>query len=913
MSQEVLYVPFSQHDRHQVAHVRTRRLTLITIVVVLYLLAVGTSAKALVSGNHWWGLDAQPASSGSSAWQITWIGNSLINDYPVHVGDQITLVDGHAPESEDQINTANTLQIVTATGAATQPIRWQAPSRRDNLLSMSWVVLGLVSLILGLLVFLHATDRILARRFFFLFTALALVADLEPAASFGQLLAIYVSSTLSVGVFFGLLANFLWRLLFPVHSRSALKRRLPEVPVVTGLLAGTLYLVVILLKLQDFLLASQEIIQVNSVLSVLLSLGFIARASFSHRAVTKERSRALLSGVFVGILPLFFLTVLPELLIKPPLVSGNVSALAVIALPLSFGYAIVRRDLLRLDSLIRKSAQGMLGVIGLAVVAVLLAQALKPLPLVSAVTLGVVAGAVFTPLIWRGAQWITEAWLFPQMRAYRRLITMDEAIDRTGLQAERIAAQLVSEVHLALPVRRVALFVPEKRTRRLLAVLLPSAQATKEEQPTAVRPPEMQGVHTPPPILDEATALTLDDIVYSQLNRGARVVLVEPDVHAAPSGEPRTNLHGSENQPNEHWEAEVEREMMLDLESWHLLLPMRVQNRLVAILALSRREDGQAYSDTDQQLLRILAARRALTLDYALLYAELHTAYERRQELDRLKDQFIVTAHHELRTPLTGVQGYLELLRDLGPEGRATRPEEVQMFVDRACRAADELNEQLDSLLMAAEADLRQTKLISQAVDLASIGQRVIQNLDSLAQRGHHRVRSTIPPELQVRADPKALFRVLLNLLSNALKYSPEGRPVIFDARAFLLTSSPGSGGLSEGGASSRAMAEIVVRDWGRGIPPKEQYKLFERFTRLERDLNSTERGSGLGLAICKELIEGMGGNIWVESSGVPGAGSAFHLTLPLVGALNQPSGGSLKHTTAPLQQPFPGNEEAPA
>jgi signal transduction histidine kinase len=108
-------------------------------------------------------------------------------------------------------------------------------------------------------------------------------------------------------------------------------------------------------------------------------------------------------------------------------------------------------------------------------------------------------------------------------------------------------------------------------------------------------------------------------------------------------------------------------------------------------------------------------------------------------------------------------------------------------------------------------------------------------------------------------------------------------------------------------------MAEIVVRDWGRGIPPKEQYKLFERFTRLERDLNSTERGSGLGLAICKELIEGMGGNIWVESSGVPGAGSAFHLTLPLVGALNQPSGGSLKHTTAPLQQPFPGNEEAPA
>ncbi len=387
------------------------------------------------------------------------------------------------------------------------------------------------------------------------------------------------------------------------------------------------------------------------------------------------------------------------------------------------------------------------------------------------------------------------------------------------------------------------------------------------------------------------------------------MVLVEPESSALAPDKPRATLDGHMLAPAGQQEAEAA--TALDLESWHLLLPMRVQNRLVAILALSRREDGQAYSDTDLQLLRILAARRALTLDYALLYAELHTAYERRQELDRLKDQFIVTAHHELRTPLTGVQGYLELLRDLGPEGRAARQEEVQLFIDRACHAADELNEQLDSLLMAAEADLRQTKLTAQPVELASIGQQAIQHLDSLAQRGHHRVHNNIPPELVVKADPKAIFRVMLNLLSNALKYSPEGRPVLFDARATLVTGASGSGNLSEGGVPAKAVAEVIVRDWGRGIPPMEQYKLFERFSRLERDLNSTERGSGLGLAICKELIETMGGTIWVESTGVPGAGSTFHFTLPLV-VPSQPSIGGLRGNTAPIPRSFSGSEEAP-
>jgi signal transduction histidine kinase len=312
---------------------------------------------------------------------------------------------------------------------------------------------------------------------------------------------------------------------------------------------------------------------------------------------------------------------------------------------------------------------------------------------------------------------------------------------------------------------------------------------------------------------------------------------------------------------------------------------MRVRGRLVGILALSRREDEQAYSDTDLRLLRFLAGRRALALDYALLYADLHRAFEERRELDRLKDQFIVTAHHELRTPLTGIQGYLELLRQLGPEGRAARPEEVSLFIERACQATDQLGEQLSGLLTAVEANLSQDHLKVQPVEVYKVAQRAIRALSAVAQRGNHRVHNKIPPELIALGDEEAIYRVLLNLLSNALKYNVEGRPVLFEGRICFLPASAGRESMrtpeTASSPSSKPVAEIRVRDWGVGIAKNDQHKIFERFTRLERDLNSPVRGNGLGLAICKELVEAMGGAIWVESDGRRGEGSTFFVRLP--------------------------------
>ncbi len=883
-SQDVHYILAQPRHQNLALHVRARRLQLILLAILLYLPAAIISAGALISGNHTWGLNVQPLHNAAEAWQVTWSDRGLSTDFNIQVGDQILLADGVVPRTGDQINQANELEILSRGATSAHMVRWQAPTELDSLFSMSWFVLGFVSLLLGLLVFLHAIDRALALRFFLLWTALAIANTLVPAVSFGNLLAVHITGVLYVGLATGLMASFIWRLLPPMatirflpgSSQSPTQERsrpgstyrwLPESPVVTGLLFAALYFAAVTWKQPILLERSAFLASIQTTLALSLSLFLILRAAVSRRGgVARERARTLLGGMLLGLIPPLALTVIPEAISGQPLVPGTVSALAIVVLPLSFAYAIVRRDLLRLDSLIRNTILVLLTLIGMGIVAVLLAAALKQLPPTSGLIMGVTAGALLAPFVLAGARWITEVLLFPQVRVYRRLIAQGESIERTGLDPQRVAGQLIGEVHLALPVRQIAVFAPDKQSGRLNEISVPQAQTRSGDY--SVPSPDGRGVVSlaspMQPGMREPGSLFIDEMLSARLFREGSPLLVEV-------GPVSSTLQADRAQP--------------DQESWHLLVPMRVRGRLVGILALSQREDDQAYSDTDLRLLRFLAGRRALALDYAVLYADLHMAYERRQELDRLKDQFIVTAHHELRTPLTGVQGYLEMLRDLGAEGRARRPKEVDLFIERACHSTDELNEQLDSLLVAAESSLGPEKIQQKPIEVNSVAQRAMQSLDALAHRGRHRIRNTIPLDLIALGDEEALYRVFMNLLSNALKYSQEGRPVLFDARPRQIGTPPLPGKYQEGSRPSsnvRWVAEVIVRDWGVGIAKADQHKIFERFTRLERDLNSPVRGSGLGLAICKELVEAMGGVIWVESEGIAGSGSAFYLRLPL-------------------------------
>ncbi len=302
-----------------------------------------------------------------------------------------------------------------------------------------------------------------------------------------------------------------------------------------------------------------------------------------------------------------------------------------------------------------------------------------------------------------------------------------------------------------------------------------------------------------------------------------------------------------------------------------ILAPLIVGSTPAGLLILARSLHGgtqqkKAFAMADLPQAQDFAEQAAIAFTNAQLYQQLLNAHRHLQELDQLKDQFMITASHELRTPLTAVHGYLELLAEYGE--RLSRQQQ-QEFLQKARRGCDELvlllNNVMDASRLEIEAGLRPVHL--QQVDVEEEVRGVIDLIEAQLMQEYREVHVYIPHKLFVKADPVRLRQVLLNLSVNALKYSEAGTPITFTART-VFDKTPG--------------VLVSITDKGKGIKPQDHARLFQRFVRLESDLNSTVRGSGLGLYISRRLIEAMDGNIWIESSGIAGAGSTFHFWLPL-------------------------------
>jgi signal transduction histidine kinase len=280
----------------------------------------------------------------------------------------------------------------------------------------------------------------------------------------------------------------------------------------------------------------------------------------------------------------------------------------------------------------------------------------------------------------------------------------------------------------------------------------------------------------------------------------------------------------------------------------------------------------------------VAALMVAIWLTYRQTLSALGAAYERAQQLDSLKAQFITHINHELRTPIMTLQGYVEYLR----LGYASLPnEEIDSALQRASHTADTLVALLNNIL-----DIRriETNQISdpQAVPVRTALDAALALVDPRLSAGSVRdLRLAISDDQVVWGDPVALQQILVNLLSNALKYSPPDTPIEVSAGIVkeglpATRRSPPPRPWRRSAVTAHEVGEIVVRDHGHGIPPDQIPLLFNRFARLPRDLASKVGGSGLGLYLCRVFAEAMGGTIRVESTGVEGEGSTFRLHLPL-------------------------------
>ncbi|MEO7021216.1 MAG: PAS domain-containing sensor histidine kinase [Ktedonobacteraceae bacterium] len=243
-----------------------------------------------------------------------------------------------------------------------------------------------------------------------------------------------------------------------------------------------------------------------------------------------------------------------------------------------------------------------------------------------------------------------------------------------------------------------------------------------------------------------------------------------------------------------------------------------------------------------------------------------------RKETDQQKDDFICIAAHELRTPIALVRGFAQTL--LVQTARGKGPP-LAAWQEKALTGLDLATQRLsaftDDLLDMARLQAGQLELRWEPTDLVALAQRVV-TWQQLTTEHHTLTLVPVVERLVMQVDPRRMEQVLNNLVSNAIKYSPDGGAIEVTIRVDAGTPT----------------ALLAVRDHGIGIPVRQQAHIFSRFVQADNARTSGIAGTGLGLYLCRELVERHQGQIWLDSD--EGQGSTFFVALPLACPALQPA-----------------------
>ncbi|HSC57140.1 MAG TPA: ATP-binding protein [Nitrospira sp.] len=238
------------------------------------------------------------------------------------------------------------------------------------------------------------------------------------------------------------------------------------------------------------------------------------------------------------------------------------------------------------------------------------------------------------------------------------------------------------------------------------------------------------------------------------------------------------------------------------------------------------------------------------------------------RRLESIRKDFVANVSHELRTPLTSIKGYVEALLDGGKDD----PETSVRFLDIILKQSDRLNLILEDLLQLSKIESGQVQFKQEPLHIGSVVERTIAMVKPLADKKHHRLSSQISADLPlISGDQERLVQVLANLVDNAIKYTPQGGLITVAARRIPVAKNTAD--------EQRDGIELTVTDTGIGIPERDRPRVFERFYRVDKARSRELGGTGLGLAIVKHIVEGHGGQVWVEGN-VP-TGSRFVVRLP--------------------------------
>jgi PAS domain S-box-containing protein len=287
-------------------------------------------------------------------------------------------------------------------------------------------------------------------------------------------------------------------------------------------------------------------------------------------------------------------------------------------------------------------------------------------------------------------------------------------------------------------------------------------------------------------------------------------------------------------------------------------IPLRIGRRIIGALDLQATETN-AFTPEDIVVLQILADQFATAIDNARSYKIAQDAFAEMREIDKLKSQFLANMSHELRTPLNSIIGFSRVILK-GIDGPVTDLQ--QQDLTAIYNSGQHLLGLINDILDLSKIEAGKMELTFDEVDIEKLVKSVMSTVIGLIKDKPVRLEEDIEENLPVvKADSMRVRQILINLFSNAAKFTDEGSIKVVAKR-------------------EKNFVRISVVDSGPGISEEDQKKLFQAFSQVDASATRATGGTGLGLSICQELVTMHDGDIDVKS--VVGEGSTFHFTLPL-------------------------------
>lgn len=539
----------------------------------------------------------------------------------------------------------------------------------------------------------------------------------------------------------------------------------------------------------------------------------------------RKKVQWILWGTAVGVSPFLLLRALPELFLKPGFIKEEFALLFLLIIPVSFGIAVVKHHVFDIEVIIRRSIayallSGVVVAFYFAIVFIatlafrgIVGESEHLVSLLAAFGIAI----LFNPVRHR-IQDLVDRTFYRVHYDFKEAVRSLNAEIKESISLSQLAEVVIRRLNDLIPVERIALIVVSEPGHRMKVV--------------AHQGFDLAAKHIP--------SLRVNQITTDMKRPVARPEKVEPGVL-------------------------IDTGMVDVFERWGISLAFPLTllpGQIVGVIVLGDKRSGARYSASDVDLLVTIASQVALAVERLQLQEQLivgEMEKRRLEELNALKSEFVSSVSHELRTPLTSIQMFAETLRTRNVKSQKKRDEYLRIIQGESERLTRLINNILD--FAKIEKGVKQYTLAP--TNIKDILLEVLKSMEYQFEKMKFRVNARIPKRVPlIHADRDAVAEAVINLLSNAMKYSEKRRMIDIRLRR-----------------SGERLA-IEVKDRGIGIPERELPNIFEKFYRVREGVASHAAGAGLGLGLVKHIMDAHRGEVRVQSA--VGKGSTFTLLFPM-------------------------------